>query len=116
VTPRLLWLENPGIPNGAFCTYRAAHRSEVFIRYLKSDLPHRRIGRDRCYKRSPQSLIVRRCGLPPCPRRERPKLTLDKSVGVTANVPGDLRDTFLLECVADIHREIFKCRRIGFRL
>src|SRR5262245_30859582 len=120
VIPRYLWpaaaaVREPGITNGAHCTHCAVHLSEVLIICLKSELPHRSIGRDRCYNRCTQRFIVRRCRLPPCLRRKLRKVTLDKGAGIAAKVPGDLRDSLPLERVADIHREIFECGGIGFR-
>jgi hypothetical protein len=95
VIPRYLWpaaaaVRESGITNGAHCTHCAVHLSEVRIKCLKSELPHRSIDRDRCYNGCTQSLIVRRCRLPPCLRRKRPKLALDKGAGLAPNVPRHL--------------------------
>src|SRR4030095_605892 len=93
----------------------AVYLSEVLIRCLKSEPPHRSIDWDRCYNGCTQKLIVRRCRLTPSLRPNRPKLTLDKGAGFAPNVPRHLRDSLFLERVADIHREIFECAGIGFR-
>src|SRR5262249_19649642 len=101
VIPRFFWpapaLREPAITNGAHCTCCAVHLSEVFIRCLESEPPHRRNGRHCCYNGCTQSYIVGRCGLPPCLRRKLRKLALDQGAGLAPKVPGDLRDSLLLE-------------------